>query len=57
MRGLDPRIHRKKNRSSFDQMDCGVKPGTDGAETVAISGTARAACFPLSRAGEGGERM
>jgi hypothetical protein len=28
MRGLDPRIHRKKN--FFKAMDCRVKPGNDG---------------------------
>jgi hypothetical protein len=29
MRGLDPRIHRKKS-ASFKPMDCRVKPGNDG---------------------------
>jgi hypothetical protein len=28
MRGLDPRIHRKK-QSRFSVMDCRVKPGND----------------------------
>src|SRR5947207_15080663 len=29
MRGLDPRIHRKRS-ASFNEMDCRVKPGNDG---------------------------
>jgi hypothetical protein len=34
MRGLDPRIHRKRSRSLVKAMDCRVKPGNDGGATV-----------------------
>jgi len=36
MRGLDPRIHRKKS-ASFKSMDCRVKPGNDAGGMSAES--------------------
>jgi hypothetical protein len=44
MRGLDPRIHRIREKLLQRRMDCRVKPGNDGRITIHVS------CPRLSRA-------
>jgi len=34
-RGLDPRVHPLRKMCFAKKMDCRVKPGNDGGETVA----------------------
>jgi hypothetical protein len=46
MRGLDPRIHRKKP-FIVEAMDCRVKPGNDGGESMSVNAGVR---FAILRA-------
>src|SRR5437660_4880043 len=47
MRGLDPRIHRKRS-ASFNEMDCRVKPGNDGGWVSANLGRYEKRAQPMS---------
>ncbi|MGH7487428.1 MAG: hypothetical protein ACREMY_17770, partial [bacterium] len=46
MRGLDPRVHRK--RLSFVMMDCRVKPGNDGGVSASMIAALRRVSSPES---------